>query len=219
MRLQEHYLTRNFNAVYISLASYKPDTQDFDEFWKLKIGSTWMSISSSIMPTRIIVDEAQVIYGGVQFFWGTLKVLSSTLGQHDIRVLLLGTYHPTYNIVMPMTFPDALGLSSLRLTQGEFGKLVGMYVQKRQMGRPFNITKSVEKVIFNFACGYVGICRTTLTDLYQKFPNSRSPEDMLKHLASRAFLNRLLTSHALYWVHDWQPKDQEADFLHKLLLK
>ena len=82
------------------------------------------------MPTRIIVDKAQVVYGSARFFWGTLKVLSSTLGQHDIRVLLLGTHHPTYNIVTLMSLDHALVLSSLHLTEDEFGQLTRMYVQK-----------------------------------------------------------------------------------------
>ncbi|CAG8737503.1 401_t:CDS:2, partial [Acaulospora morrowiae] len=61
------------------------------------------------------------------------------------------------------------------------------------MGRPFNITKYVERVIFKFDHGYVGIYRITLTDLYQKFPNG-SPENMPKYLASKIFLSRLLAS-------------------------
>ena len=53
MRLQEHYLTHNYKAVYISLASYKSDTQDFDEYWKLKIGSSWTSIIRSLTRRRL----------------------------------------------------------------------------------------------------------------------------------------------------------------------
>nr|CAG8433002.1 7452_t:CDS:2 [Entrophospora candida] len=201
MQLHKHYLTNNYNTVYISLATLESNPhahsyEGFNEFWMSKTDSSWTSISSSIVPTRIIVDEAQVIYDNAGFFWGTLKELSSTQYKHNIRVLLLGTHHPTYKIMTPMTFPDSLGLSSLHLIEDEFGWSQAC------------MSKSDK-----------GDSSSALLNLYQKFPNGGSPEDMLKHLASKIFLNHLSSSHALYWVHNWQPTDQEATFLHRLLLK
>nr|CAG8605255.1 1991_t:CDS:2 [Entrophospora candida] len=83
MQLHKHYLTNNYNTVYISLATLESNPhahsyEGFNEFWMSKTDSSWTSISSSIVPTRIIVDEAQVIYDNAGFFWGTLKELSST---------------------------------------------------------------------------------------------------------------------------------------------
>ncbi|CAG8737508.1 402_t:CDS:2, partial [Acaulospora morrowiae] len=73
----------------------------FNEFWKSKTGSSWMSISNSILPARIIVDEAQVVYGSIYFLEDTVNELSSTQHKHDIWVLLLNTYQPNLQHYIP----------------------------------------------------------------------------------------------------------------------
>jgi hypothetical protein len=136
-RLQEHFRTQGINVVYINLAAFAKELEEeaytyarFNAYWVSKTNNSWESLTQYTIPIKIIIDEAQVIYNTATSFWGSLKFIVSDLCSQNLRILLLSTYHLTYNIGTPMTFPDALLLSSLRLTRNEFAQLVSNYVHK-----------------------------------------------------------------------------------------
>ncbi|RUS29082.1 hypothetical protein BC938DRAFT_481083 [Jimgerdemannia flammicorona] len=75
------------------------DATSFDSFWENDedVNESWTNLLSSKVPTDIIIDEAQILYGAnVPFFWEALKTIKAESGRRKkdkgipkLRVLLL----------------------------------------------------------------------------------------------------------------------------------
>ncbi|RUS22669.1 hypothetical protein BC937DRAFT_87947 [Endogone sp. FLAS-F59071] len=228
MKLCDHFLNLNEDAIYISFAELAGKKECYDEdlfnaYWEEETARTWRDIFKCKTPTKIIIDEVQTIYGDcAPFFWGSIKAhLSKPKNNH--RVLLLATY----NLALmpgstPIVFQDPLGLDALRLTETEFEELVKKYVQKKQAqhrSSQFEIPEEVRKAIYNSTRGHAGICRSTLTSLRHMFADGAVAKKMLQYLVSSTFLLDLLGTRALNWVRKWEPTREEASFLRSALYK
>lgn len=229
--LRDHFDSTGYDGIYISLAGIHgkkaiSDEESFNHFWVEKVGKTWTEISKSEKATCVIIDEAQIIYGdGAPFFWGTIKDFLSSethsnLGQ-NLRFLFLGTYHPT--LVTPITFTHTLGLNDLLLRWEEINQLTKKFVQlhKAQGSDLFRVPVSIQRAIFNLTGGHAGLCRLILSSLRNRFRdfNDTTVVDMLRYLASSELRNSITDySRAFYWISDWKPNNEEADFIRNILL-
>ncbi|CAG8592147.1 4995_t:CDS:2, partial [Acaulospora colombiana] len=207
--LRDYFESLNYDSIYISLASIKGKQEIYDEvlfenFWKKKVGRTWTEISECKKDTYVFIDEIQIIYGNrTPFFWGIVKdLLSSESNLQNIRIILLGTYHPTLDPQMtPVEIRHTLGLDALLLTWEEVHQLIMFYIQRHAtLGSPsFNIPGPVQKAIFNLTGGY--------------------PVEMLRYLASSYLRDGIIsTARAFHWIRDWNITDEESEFIRKKLL-
>ncbi|CAG8586734.1 14652_t:CDS:2, partial [Cetraspora pellucida] len=233
--LRDYFDSLNYDSIYISLAGINGkqaiyDEELFENFWKEKVGRTWTEISKRKEATYVFIDEIQVIYGnGAPFFWGRVKeLLSSEEYKHksnpqNLRMLLLGTYHPTLDPQMtPVEFHHALGLNVLLLKWEEFQHLVKNYIQLHiTQGSPlFKIPEEVQKAVFNLTGGHPGLCRFILRTLRSHFREYEKEitVKMLRFLASTNLRDSIITTaRAFYWFNDWNPTIEESEFIRKKL--
>ncbi|RIB30187.1 hypothetical protein C2G38_2136492 [Gigaspora rosea] len=224
--LRDYFIQRNHIGIYISLASIsgkgQVDEKFFDEFWKKEIGYTWTEITNT---TYIFIDDIQTIYcNRAPYFWGRLKALMSSECNKDIHILLLGTYDLTLvNDVTPVKFNDndTLSLKALLLTKEEFKLLVENYVQIRILGGSlmFNIPEAIADAIFCLTNGHPGLCRFILDSLHARYKNGALTVEMLRYLASPNLTYNVATgSRAFYWIDNWNPTSEEAEFIRNKLL-
>ena len=150
--LRDHFDSRGYDSIYISLAGIngKEEINDeklFNKFWNDKVGCTWTEISKFKKDTYIFVDEIQVIYGdSAPFFWGTLKELISSEENSPLRILFLGTYHLTLDPkVTPVEFHHTLGLNNLLLGWEELNQLTNNFIQLHTLNGSelFSIPKDI----------------------------------------------------------------------------
>ncbi|CAG8471478.1 20193_t:CDS:2 [Racocetra fulgida] len=227
--LRDYFGSLNYDSIYISLAAISggPEIYDrrlFDNFWKKQVDFTWTEISIYKKIVYVFIDEIQVIYGnGAPFFWGSLKqLLSSESCLQNIRIILLGTYHPTLDPqVTPMEIHNTLGLNALLLTWDEVQQLITNYIQRHAtLGSPnFNIPEPVQKAIFNLTGGHPGLCRFILTALRNQFRENGNAMEMLRFLASSSLRDSILgIARAFHWIRDWNITEEESEFIRRKLL-
>lgn len=231
--LRDRFDSSGHDSIYISLAGIHGkeaiyNEKLFNDFWHEQVGITWTEISKSKKTTYVIVDEVQVIYGdGAPFFWGTLKGLLSSEGYNlgqNLRFLFLGTYHPTLDLrISPIEFRHSLGLNDLLLGWEEINQLTKNFVQLHmvQGSHLFKVPDSIQKAMLNLTGGHPGLCRLILSSLRSHFRdyNDASVVNMLRYLASSELRNSITDySRAFYWICDWKPNDEEAEFIRNILL-
>ncbi|CAG8637315.1 3156_t:CDS:2 [Paraglomus brasilianum] len=141
--LRDYFLALNQKAIYISLTGMAGTETCFNEnffqnYWKSRVGHTWDEVIRWTEPIKIIIDEAQIIYGDcAPFFWGDLKELMSTPWRNTtLQMLLLAIHDPTYDPTLnsqliPIHFANILGLDALHMTSNEFEQLVDIFVKRQ----------------------------------------------------------------------------------------
>src|SRR6266511_1620665 len=98
----------------------------FNKFWINQTGRSWTDYIYGNEPMDILIDEAQMLYGHVPFFWNNLKGLMQRASHNKkplLRVLLLSMYgepRNSGNNSTPIDFPVTLGLEYLRLSRVEY---------------------------------------------------------------------------------------------------
>ncbi|CAG8505027.1 10504_t:CDS:2 [Acaulospora colombiana] len=199
--LRDYFESLNYDSIYISLAGIHGGTEIhdknlFENFWKDKVGRTW---------TEILKD-----------------LLSSESNLQNIRIILLGTYHPTLDPqVTPVQIRHTLGLNALLLTWEEVRQLIINYIQRHAtLGSPsFTIPEPVRKAIFNLTGGHPGLCRFVLTALRNQFRENGKTVEMLRYLASSQLRDGIITtSRAFFWIRDWNITYEESEFIREKLL-
>ncbi|CAG8774817.1 9208_t:CDS:2, partial [Cetraspora pellucida] len=226
--LRDYFESLDYDSIYISLAGISStqaiyDEGLFDNFWRNKVGFTWTEISKCKKVIYVFIDEIQIIYGnGAPFFWGRVKdLLSSESNIQNIRIVLLGTYHPTLDPQMTPVDLHTLGLNALLLTWEEVHQLIIIYIQRHAtLGSPnFNIPEPVQKAIFNLTGGHPGLCRFILTALRNQFRENGKTVEMLRYLASSYLRDGITaTARAFHWIRGWNLTNDESEFIRKKLI-
>ncbi|CAG8503550.1 13147_t:CDS:2 [Funneliformis caledonium] len=152
---------------------------------------TMTNITDCTEDTYLFVNEIQVIYG-----------------KHEVT---------------PIEIIHTLGLDALLLTKYEFNVLVANFIQRYSSRSYFNIPEGVKNLIFNLTGGHPGLCRFILTLLRIKFREgiqNKSSAVILQYLASPQLRNGITSSScAFYWINNWNPSHDEAEFVRLMLLK
>ncbi|CAG8566911.1 9009_t:CDS:2 [Ambispora leptoticha] len=230
--LRDYFESLNYDSVYISLVGINGKQAIYDEglfenFWEEKVGRTWTEISKRKKATYVFIDEIQIIYGDrAPFFWSRVKdLLSSESNLQNIRLVLLGTYHPTLDPQMtPVEIHHTLGLNDLLLGWEEVRRLTENYVQLHATKGSdlFKVPEIIQRAIFDLTGGHPGLCRlilSTFRNRFRNFDEDTTVMNMLQYLASSELLNSITDcSRAFYWIHDWKPNEEEAEFIRNILL-
>jgi len=182
MALQE-YFSNEGESLYVSLCGMHgreeihSNEDRFNEFWKNETGGfSWTDIKSCTEDTFVFIDEIQLIYGERSpFFWGDVKQLMSSNKQNKhLWLFFLGAYHPKLgDQLTPVQFIHTLGINWLYLTNGEYQRLAGVFIQTYNLkGSPlFEIPEDVRNSVFNITGGHPGLCRHILKQLLIHYHN------------------------------------------------
>src|SRR6185312_10496656 len=113
----------------------------------------------------VLIDEAQILYGKVTFFWDRLKLLMQhNTSNCNLHLMLLSMYDdPTNTEGMPITFNATLGLDDLRLLSNEFTIVVDRFCESTKSSIPITISETVKDAVFNSTRGHPGLARRTLS--------------------------------------------------------
>ena len=189
----------------------------FNEFWKERVKTTWTECSDCEAQTDIIIDEAQVLYDKVPFFWARLKSLMQADGRNpNLRVLLLSMYGDRclLGIATPLDFPSTLGLDDLRLLRPEFDQVVNSFIDLQEPDLNFSIPLAARDAIFRATGGHAGLIRRTLKLLRDFYRDNRCPEaHMLNFLASSDYRNSIKSVRAFAWADRWEMTAYDEKFL------
>ncbi|CAI2174979.1 9423_t:CDS:2 [Funneliformis geosporum] len=171
----------------------------FDDYWKSQIGRTWTDCINGNESMNILIDEVQILYGHIPFFWNNLKGLMQS-AQKNIN------------------FSVSIGLKYLRLSWVEYEEFLVKYIHKVQTKEPVYIDDEVKKTIYNISRDHASIIRYTL-DLLQNIYcyGQRDAGALLKHLLSAGFHKFISCTCSFYWLQDWKPTKEESDFLRIVL--
>ena len=119
----------------------------------------------------MLIDEAQILYSRVPFFWKSLKRIQDEHHSH-LHVLLLSMYGEAHGaqISTPIEFPAALGLNDMRLPHDEFEQLVETFISYHKCNNPaFNIANGVRATVFRATGGHVSLVQHTLSRLQEQY--------------------------------------------------
>ena len=105
------------------------EANSFDDVWKKVAGESWSRCCTSTVPTDILIDEVQILYGNPNFFLRDIKDLVDHPNP-NIRVLLnMCSYRPRgVDHYPPFDFPTLFGLEWLCLKRTEFDQLVENFI-------------------------------------------------------------------------------------------
>src|SRR5205085_1338549 len=121
----------------------------------------------------------------------------------------------------PVEFRHTLGLNNLLLGWEELNQLTTNFIQLHtlQGSELFSIPKPIQRAILNLTGGHPGICRLILSSFRNHFRTYDETADMLRYLASSELRNSITDySRAFFWIAEWKPTDDEADFIRNILL-
>ncbi|RUP45803.1 hypothetical protein BC936DRAFT_147715 [Jimgerdemannia flammicorona] len=194
------------------------DEINFDAFWTRLVGESWTDLLNCKMPTDVIIDEAQILYGTrVPFFWAGLKELKAEKSNPNLRVFLLSMYdnQQVASRATPIDFPKALGLDDLRLLRNEFDIVVKKFGRLHaENDMPFEIPANVCDIVFNATRGHPGLVRLTLQCLRRE---SRRSVETLTYLASPGYWNAIRETRALGFLKQLELSAVEEKFLRDAL--
>jgi len=181
---------------------------------------TWNELLRS--KAFILIDEAQKLYfpSGTsdpisKGFWDSIKVLQ-TDSKSNTHLFLIGTYgHPQGNASTPIEIlpENCLSLVDLRLTFEEHSQLVERYCKEYPVKPP---SEMVQKMIFNATAGYPGLVRRSLHILLRDSLQPwkyQTEVDQVVFLWSPYYTEALEKTRALSWIPEWNPTDEEIQFL------
>jgi hypothetical protein len=206
----------------------KKDAEAFDAYWKESGAEmTWTACVECKTPTDVLIDEAQVLYGSVTFFWNKIKYIKQRKSYYPyLRVLFLsmygysgvGTADAAYT---PVDFDSALGLDDLRIRRDEFEKITNDLIDESKSGDlTISIPDTVRDAVYNITLGHPGLIRQTLSFLrFQYRRGIRDISGMLRCLVSPDFRDAIKESRALCWIKERQFDQNETRFLRNALYR
>ncbi|CAG8648725.1 10516_t:CDS:10, partial [Ambispora leptoticha] len=225
--LQQYLTSLGRTVVHISMLSMQElitdmDAVAFDAFWKFHAGLTWTDCTTCESPINVLIDEAQILYGGVSFFWTALKrLMNPRFTNPYLRVLLsmygdAGVVTDTISTATPIEFSATLGLDDLRMTRDEYDQLVTKFIEASVF--PILIPSKVCDAIFSATHGHAGIIRRMLDFLGGQYRRGlRRQNEMLRYLVSPGFRNAIENTRAFNWLREWKPAREEVLFLRQAL--
>ncbi|KAF8996990.1 hypothetical protein BDQ17DRAFT_1429346 [Cyathus striatus] len=136
----------------------------FDRYWKTEVGVSWSECINSKIPTDIIIDNVQMLSTSANFFWNYIRDFLRSPTRHPyLRFLMIGCYFDVDSILgidsgneIPLTSP--LPSRLLNLSEDEYEKLVDMVNMKNGC----TIPGPIERLVFNYTLGHVGLARMLL---------------------------------------------------------
>ncbi|RUS18263.1 hypothetical protein BC937DRAFT_88980, partial [Endogone sp. FLAS-F59071] len=187
----------------------------FDAYWADFIGRPWTECLNSQTQLDILIDEAQILYSGADFFWQYVKKQQqAAICNFNVRMLLLSMYddHPDATTATPVKFNEALGLDDLRLPRSEFDELVTNFTVINNI--PITIPPAVCDVIFNMTMGHPGLVRHTLRLLWDKHRRDfSSTSAMLRYLTSSEYFRAVMDTRAFIWLDNLRSQMTKDDFV------
>ena len=126
--MDKGYETRRIVAHQIHKEALDDETK-FDAAWVKLAGKSWSDCINFDErgvdnPIIILIDEAQILYGKLDFFWTNIKALQDGFLWENLplRLLLFSMFDGRYapSTATPVDFRNPLGLDDLLLMPAEF---------------------------------------------------------------------------------------------------
>ncbi|CAG8601911.1 11686_t:CDS:2 [Ambispora leptoticha] len=220
----KHLEKKGYTVVCITMLdllekSGHQDPISFDTFWEERTGTKWTDCYNCSVIMYVLIDEAQILYGKVTFFWNRLKLLMQhNTSNCNLRLMLLSMYDDPTNIEgTPITFNATLGLEDLRLLSNEFTIVVDRFCKSFDSSIPITISETVKDAVFNSTRGHPGLVRRTLSLLQYEYRRGHVEESqLLRYLVSASYWSTIKNARPFTWLHDWQPDDETIRFLRKV---
>ena len=221
--------SRGYVVKYITLAHWRKgefpdllsDNGSFDAFWRKEIQCTWSECANNPRPVYVLIDEAQVLYGGsgTLDFWNDVKFYTDH-PKDGFYVLLLSMYEArnprdidSYRYT-PIEFSNPMGLDELRLREDEFKELERnfiAYIDKEE--EALTIPDDISESIYNATRGHPHLVRRTLGYLQRQFQRGFRGDDLRRSMISYDYFLEIQRTRVFDWMTNWDPTPLETRFL------
>ena len=217
-------VVRRLSTTAVNDTEAMDNANSFDDVWEKVVGESWSNCCACTVPTDILIDQAQNLYGKADFFWRDIKGLLHNPNP-NLRVLLISMYSDRLGVMrddlyIPIDFPSALGLEWLRLKRAEFDQLVESFINFvfDSDDVEFTIPINVRDAIFNFTAGHPHVVRETLHILKD---HSRrhlrrtdfKDSDMLFYLLSNEYNSRIQNLRVFDALGNLEMTNDNVEFL------
>lgn len=147
------------------------------------------------VPTDVLIDETQLLYGRAERFWQAVKKLKSHPDPKRLRIFMVAAYGE-HSCTTDLAVMD---ISSILLRQSELDELVANY-NKSSDGKLVPISESVKEVIQRMTGGHAGLTRRTMELILEEFRTLNTnfkDDDIFAFLVSQRFNSRIAATRAV----------------------
>lgn len=172
----------------------------FDQYFRARIGASWVDTLNRTDSFLLIMDESQVIYEDfAPDFWARVKSLAAMGGTGGVRIICFAVYGDTVQTTIksgrgtPFTPNKTLGADFLQLNRAETTLLINdLHVRVNIRFPP-----QLATLLCSFTGGHVGMTRAALEALYQQFKRLAAVRDV----TIAEVIHYFLSSNMLHCIH------------------